>query len=254
MAMCGSFIPASFASLRVTDAVMTRLNMTTSLESNRGSFCEELRETKAILQSLETSKSPLILIDELGRGTSTVDGLGISWSVCEQLIQSSALSLFVSHYAELAQLESLYHHVKLSHMAVVEDQEAKRLGFLHELRDGYTPEATRHYGIYTAGLTGIPKRVLQAAMKIARTLAANTERLQEAQPIPVSRTYCSLFSMLKLLKNQLQQDRSQLAGAVSSPADDLRDPQDPAQQRQASPVAQTTMEYIQSLATKYLSM
>ncbi|KAF9356455.1 MutS protein msh4 [Mortierella sp. AD094] len=114
MAQIGSFIPAEYAAIRVTDQLFTRISNDDSIELNASTFMLEMKETAYIVQNV-TEKS-LVIIDELGRGTSTHDGLGIAFAICEELIHARALVFFATHFQELASSLTVYHNVVNLHL------------------------------------------------------------------------------------------------------------------------------------------
>lgn len=162
LAHMGSLIPAEAASFRPFTGILSRLSIDDSLESNQSSFMKEMKEMKEILE-LKTDQS-LILIDELGRGTSVMDGVSLAWSISEEIItQSKATCLFVSHFSELGSLEKLYPQaVREYHMEVLLEN-----GFLHPtylLAEGFNND--NYYGIQIAETAGFPHELIEDAINI----------------------------------------------------------------------------------------
>jgi DNA mismatch repair protein MutS len=162
MAQMGSFIPAARASMSVTDRIFTRVGALDNLSQGQSTFMVEMQETANILNSA-TQKS-LVIMDEIGRGTSTFDGLSIAWAVAEHLHDlkgHGVKTLFATHYHELTELARLKPRSKNYNIAVKEWND--EIIFLRKLVEGGT---NRSYGIQVARLAGIPSPVIQRAKKI----------------------------------------------------------------------------------------
>jgi DNA mismatch repair protein MutS len=159
MAQMGSFVPARAARLPIVDRVFTRIGASDNLARGRSTFMVEMTETAAILNTA-TPRS-LILLDEIGRGTSTYDGLAIAWAVVEYIRSTSrAKTLFATHYHELTELESL-DGVKNFHVSVKESSGG--IVFLRKVEPG---AADRSYGIEVAKLAGLPPEVVVRAREV----------------------------------------------------------------------------------------
>lgn len=159
MAQMGGFVPARSARLPVTDRIFTRIGASDNLARGRSTFMVEMTETAAILNTA-TSRS-LILLDEIGRGTATYDGLAIAWAVIEYIHSSSrAKTLFATHYHELTELDRL-DGVKNFHVSVKEN--AGGIVFLRKVEPG---PADRSYGIEVAKLAGLPPQVIGRAREV----------------------------------------------------------------------------------------
>lgn len=166
MAQLGSFVPASFARLPIVDRVWTRVGASDDLASGRSTFMVEMTETASILNNA-TPRS-LILLDEIGRGTSTFDGLSIAWAVAEYLHNSpqhSAKTLFATHYHELTELAENLPGAKNYQLAVTERD--GEVVFLHKLQKG---KASKSYGIAVAKLAGLPSSVIERAKDVLTRL------------------------------------------------------------------------------------
>jgi len=162
LAQMGSFVPASAARLPIVDRIFTRIGATDNLARGRSTFMVEMTETAVILNTA-TSKS-LVILDEIGRGTATFDGLSIAWSVVEYLHQhTKAKTLFATHYHELTELAELLPGVKNCHVAVKES--GHDIVFLRRVEPG---SADKSYGIEVAKLAGLPAVVLERAREILR--------------------------------------------------------------------------------------
>ena len=166
MAQMGSFVPAVKASIGVVDRIFTRIGAADSLAKGQSTFMVEMTEVANILQHA-TSRS-LIILDEVGRGTSTFDGLSIAWAVAEYIHdakQLGARTLFATHYHELTDLSRTKEGVKNYNVAVKEMGE--RIIFLRKIVEG---SANRSYGIQVAQLAGVPEEVIVRAREILRNL------------------------------------------------------------------------------------
>ncbi len=166
MAHMGSFVPATSADISLCDRVFTRIGASDDLSSGQSTFMVEMSETAGILRSA-TNKS-LVILDEIGRGTSTFDGLSIAWAVVEYLLDQSkvgAKTLFATHYHELSELEGRFPGVKNYCISVVEHGE--EVIFLRKIMPG---GADKSYGVYVARLAGIPKTVVARAHEIQARL------------------------------------------------------------------------------------
>ncbi len=177
MAQAGSFLPAEYASISVTDRIFTRVGASDDLAGGRSTFMMEMSEVSNILRHA-TSKS-LLILDEIGRGTSTYDGLSIAWAVVEYISDRKtvgAKTLFATHYHELTSLEGQLPGVKNYCVAVKESGED--VLFLHKIREGC---GNQSYGIEVAKLAGLPRWVLNRAKEILDELTAQGLSRQAAE-------------------------------------------------------------------------
>ena len=166
MAQMGSFVPASSAVVGVVDRIFTRVGASDDLARGQSTFMVEMNETANILRHA-TDKS-LVILDEIGRGTSTYDGLSIAWAVAETLHDmdgKGVKTLFATHYHELTELAATKHGVKNFNIAVREWND--RIIFLRKLVPGGT---SRSYGIEVARIAGFPENVLKRAKEILDNL------------------------------------------------------------------------------------
>lgn len=169
MAQCGFFVPAKSADIGIVDRIFTRVGASDDLASGQSTFMVEMNEVAEILKNA-TSNS-LLILDEIGRGTSTFDGLGIAWAVVEHISnkkQLGAKTLFATHYHELTELEDKLESVNNYCIAVKEQGE--EIVFLRKIIPG---GADRSYGIQVARLAGLPENVLSRAKEIVDLLTAN---------------------------------------------------------------------------------
>lgn len=174
MAQIGSFVPASMADISIADRIFTRVGASDDLASGQSTFMVEMTEVANILRN--ATKDSLIILDEIGRGTSTFDGLSIAWAVVEHINNKKVLgakTLFATHYHELTQLEGKLDGVQNYCIAVKEDGED--IVFLRKIVKG---GADRSYGIQVAKLAGVPEQVLRRAREIADSLESNDVRNQ----------------------------------------------------------------------------
>lgn len=168
MAQIGSFVPAKEADLCLVDRIFTRVGASDDLASGQSTFMVEMTEVANILHN--ATKDSLIILDEIGRGTSTFDGLSIAWSVVEHIVNKKkigAKTLFATHYHELTELEGKLEGVQNYCIAVKEDGE--NIVFLRKIVKG---GADRSYGIQVARLAGVPEEVLLRAREIADHMEA----------------------------------------------------------------------------------
>jgi DNA mismatch repair protein MutS len=177
LAQMGSFVPASQAKLPIVDRIFTRIGASDNLARGRSTFLVEMSEVAAILNT--ATPASLVLLDEVGRGTATFDGLSIAWAVVEALHSGSRpRTLFATHYHELTELEQLLPGVRNVHVAV---QEAGgEIIFLRRIEPG---SANKSYGIEVARLAGLPHEVIARAREILRGHEQSEEKLsQELSP------------------------------------------------------------------------
>ena len=166
MAQVGSFVPASYAKIGVVDKIFTRVGASDDLSMGQSTFMVEMMEVATILK--EATKNSLVILDEIGRGTSTYDGLSIAWAVAEYIADKEkcgAKTLFATHYHELTELENKVEGVKNYSIAVKEKGED--IIFLRKIVDGGTDES---YGVHVARLAGVPQVVTKKANEILQSL------------------------------------------------------------------------------------
>lgn len=166
MAQIGSFVPASFATIGVVDKIFTRVGASDDLAMGQSTFMVEMMEVAEILR--EATANSLVILDEIGRGTSTYDGLSIAWAVVEYISNKEkcgAKTLFATHYHELTELEEQIEGVKNYSIAVKEKGED--VIFLRKIVKGGTDES---YGVHVAKLAGVPQDVVKRSNEILRSL------------------------------------------------------------------------------------
>jgi DNA mismatch repair protein MutS len=164
LAQMGGFVPAEAAEIGIVDGIFTRIGATDDLVGGRSTFMVEMNETAAILQ--RATPRSLILLDEVGRGTSTYDGVSIAWAVAEHLYRViGARTLFATHYHELTELARQYEGIKACHVAVKEWND--EIVFLRTIVEG---GSDRSYGIQVARLAGLPESVIAKAKEVLARL------------------------------------------------------------------------------------
>jgi DNA mismatch repair protein MutS len=164
MAHAGSFVPARAARLGPIDQIFTRIGAADDLAGGRSTFMVEMTESAAILNNA-TARS-LVLMDEVGRGTSTFDGLALAWAIARHLVEKNrSLSLFATHYFELTRLALEHKEVANVHLDAVEHKDS--VVFLHAVEEG---PASQSYGLQVAALAGVPKGVIRQAKKYLQLL------------------------------------------------------------------------------------
>jgi len=156
LAHIGSFVPAQACSLSLVDRIFTRIGSSDDLAGGRSTFMVEMSETANILHN--ASANSLVLMDEVGRGTSTFDGLSLAWAAAEQLAELKAWTLFATHYFELTALPDQLSNVSNVHLSATEHQD--RIVFLHSVLPG---PASQSYGLAVAQLAGVPNAVISRA-------------------------------------------------------------------------------------------
>ena len=159
LAHCGSFVPARRARLGPLDAIYTRIGAADDIAGGRSTFMVEMTEAATILH--HATPRSLVLMDEIGRGTSTLDGLALAWAIARHLVEKNrSLALFATHYFEMTRLAEDFREVANVHLGAVEHKD--KIVFLHNVEEG---PASQSYGLEVAGLAGVPGSVIRAARK-----------------------------------------------------------------------------------------
>ncbi|EKK4079862.1 DNA mismatch repair protein MutS [Cronobacter dublinensis] len=185
MAYIGSFVPAEQAEIGPVDRIFTRVGAADDLASGRSTFMVEMTETANILHN--ATEHSLVLMDEIGRGTSTYDGLSLAWACAESLANRiKALTLFATHYFELTQLPEKMEGVANVHLDAIEHGDT--IAFMHSVQDG---AASKSYGLAVAALAGVPKEVIKRARQKLRELESLSGNAAATQ---VDGTQMSLLS------------------------------------------------------------
>lgn len=182
LAHIGAFVPATRARIGPIDRIFTRIGAGDDLASGRSTFMVEMTETAEILHT--ATEQSLVLIDEIGRGTSTFDGLALAWAVAEHLIRRNrALTLFATHYFELTQLAERFGTVRNVHLDAVTHKD--ELIFLHSVKEG---PASQSYGIKVAALAGLPKETIRRAQAVLK-------QLEQQHPVGAATPQLDLFAV-----------------------------------------------------------
>jgi DNA mismatch repair protein MutS len=171
MAQMGSFVPADSAKLGLVDKVFTRVGASDNISSGESTFMVEMNETSSILNNL--SNRSLILLDEIGRGTSTYDGISIAWAIAEYIHEHPKLkgkTLFATHYHELNEMTNRFDRIKNFNVSVKES--GKKILFLRKLVEGGSEHS---FGIHVAKLAGMPTQVLDRASSMLVQLESSHE-------------------------------------------------------------------------------
>jgi DNA mismatch repair protein MutS len=198
LAHAGSFVPAARASVPLIDRIFTRVGSSDNVARGQSTFLVEMAETAKILHNC-TSRS-LVILDEIGRGTSTLDGLSIAWAVSEFLLESEgrrAKTLFATHYHELTRLPERYPHARNLRVDVREWGDG--IIFLYKIREG---ASDRSYGIHVARLAGLPESVIRRANEILASL--ERERPPAALPQTAPELQRELFEKRDPIREHLQ--------------------------------------------------
>ncbi len=198
LAHIGSFVPADQAIIGKVDRIFTRIGASDDVAGGRSTFMVEMTETANILHN--ATEQSLVLMDEIGRGTSTFDGLSLAWACAEHLAKKvKALCLFATHYFELTQLPNLHSNISNVHLDAVE--QADKLIFLHQVKEG---AANKSYGLQVAALAGVPREVIQQAKKRLKQLEKQQSHLiQPEQPLIFETKEEVIPQNVQLLLNEL---------------------------------------------------
>lgn len=178
MAQIGCFVPASYARIGLVDKIFTRVGASDNISSGESTFMVEMNETASILNNI--SNRSLILLDEIGRGTSTYDGISIAWAITEYLHEHRYFRpkvLFATHYHELIEMESSFGRIKNYHVSVKEVD--NDVVFLRKLVRGGSAHS---FGIHVAAMAGMPKKVIDRAEKLLSMLEKSHSQTNSEQP------------------------------------------------------------------------
>ena len=177
LAHAGSFVPAEAATVGLTDRIFTRIGADDELHAGRSTFMVEMAETANILN--HATRASLVILDEIGRGTSTLDGLSLAWAITEALARRGCRTLFATHYHELTGLADRDDAVTNHHVAVREWGD--EIIFLYRIEPGRTD---RSYGIHVAKIAGVPAETIARATRVLETLTVHTEPLPQLTEQP----------------------------------------------------------------------
>ncbi len=193
MAHMGSFVPATAATIPLTDKIFTRVGASDNLSGGESTFMVEMNETASIINNL--SARSLILLDEIGRGTSTYDGISIAWSIAEFLHQSpqQPKTLFATHYHELNELEEKFPRIKNYH--ITNKEVGNKVIFLRKLAPG---GSTHSFGIHVAKMAGMPVTLIQRANEILKQLEdqrGGSDIKEQLKQMPVQKMQLNIFDI-----------------------------------------------------------
>ncbi|CAG8761797.1 23608_t:CDS:10, partial [Gigaspora rosea] len=212
MSQIGSFVPAEYASFRLVDQLFTRICNDDNIESNASTFIVEMRETAYILQNI--TDNSLVIIDELGRGTSTHDGLGITYAICEELLKTKAFIFFATHFHELTRSLTVYPNVVNLHLEVELGEENRRaaMKYLYKVKDGRNDD--EHYGLKFGQMVGLHDDIIQKATEVSHKLKnlidANKEKSTSNKIIQRRKALLQLSQHLLQIKRSSNLDQDGL--------------------------------------------
>lgn len=196
MAYIGSYVPAQNTKIGPIDRIFTRIGASDDLASGRSTFMVEMTETANILNN--ASENSLVLMDEIGRGTSTYDGLSLAWACAEYLAKKiNAFTLFATHYFELTELADELDNLANVHLDAVEHNESIR--FMHAVQEG---PANKSYGLQVAQLAGVPKSVIQVAKR--KLMQLEMSPIEKSQQYPTTLSQLNLLDALDPIKEELK--------------------------------------------------
>ncbi|ATF10006.1 DNA mismatch repair protein MutS [Candidatus Enterovibrio altilux] len=197
LAHIGSYVPAESVTLGPVDRIFTRIGASDDLASGRSTFMVEMTETANILHN--ATKNSLVLMDEIGRGTSTYDGLSLAWASVEWLAKRlKSMTLFATHYFELTELSNQIDGLVNVHLDVVEHGD--EVAFMHSVQEG---AASKSYGLAVAGLAGVPKTVIQRAKNKLRQLEESMHDIVTGEHTTQATTQLSLLPELSNIEKEL---------------------------------------------------
>lgn len=203
MAQIGCFVPCEYASFPIFHQVFARVSTDSNIESNVSTFASEMRDMAFILRNIESRS--LVIVDELGRGTSTTDGLAIAIAIAEALIDSKAYVWFVTHFRDLPRILAERAGVVNLHLSVDISGDMSRVKMMYKISDG--PEETKHYGIALARAIDLPENVTHVAEAVSGALNERSEKKRRnAKALAVARRRKLMLG----LKEQLQQAQQSL--------------------------------------------
>jgi DNA mismatch repair protein MutS len=220
MAQMGSYVPASSANIGIVDKVFTRVGASDNISSGESTFMVEMNETASIINNL--SERSLILLDEIGRGTSTYDGVSLAWSISEYIHNhpTKAKTLFATHYHELNELEHKLDRVKNFNVSVKEHQ--GKIIFLRKLVKGGSAHS---FGIHVAQLAGMPNEVLIRANEVLKHLEelreTDGDTSDQMKTMPESQFQMNLFNAEDPKTKKIIEELDSLEINTMSPLDAL---------------------------------
>ncbi|KAM9542038.1 mutS protein homolog 4 isoform 5-T5 [Guaruba guarouba] len=182
MAQIGSYVPAEYCSFRIAEQIFTRIGMDDDIETNASTFMKEMKEITYIIRN--ANNKSLIIIDELGRGTSAEEGIGICYAACEYLLNLKAFTLFATHFLELCHIDALYPNVENYHFEVRHVRSStgnkEKITYTYTLSKGYTEE--KNYGLKAAEVSSLPSSIVVDAKEITNLIAKQILHRQKSTP------------------------------------------------------------------------
>ncbi|AMS26442.1 DNA mismatch repair protein MutS [Bacteroidetes bacterium UKL13-3] len=205
MAQIGSFVPSAYAEIGLVDKIFTRVGASDNISSGESTFMVEMTETASILNNI--SDRSLILLDEIGRGTSTYDGVSIAWAIADFICNHPAKpkTLFATHYHELNDLEKTHSSIRNFHIEIKEANQ--KIIFLRKLKEGGSEHS---FGIHVAKMAGMPQIVVRKAQQMLTQLESQREDLGEGKPKGLPQVGNMQLSMFQLNDPVLEQLRDEL--------------------------------------------
>lgn len=198
LAHIGSYVPASYAEITLCDRIFTRIGANDDLQNSQSTFMVEMLEVSNILNNA-TDKS-LLILDEIGRGTSTTDGLSIAWSTLEYISKTiKAKTIFATHYHEICELEERLSGVK--NYKVLVDETGDKIVFLHKIARG---SASRSFGIEVAEMTGVPNIVIERAREIQKSISEHNKKINYEEIIDENQNHYNVQLDMFTEKNNSQ--------------------------------------------------
>lgn len=205
MAQIGSFVPSSYAEIGLVDKIFTRVGASDNISSGESTFMVEMSETASILNNI--SERSLILLDEIGRGTSTYDGVSIAWAIADFICNHphKPKTLFATHYHELNDLEKSHDSIRNFHIDIQETK--NKIVFLRKLKEGGSEHS---FGIHVAKMAGMPQIVVRKAQQMLTQLESQRENLGGSGSKGLPQMSNMQLSMFQLNDPQLEQLRDEL--------------------------------------------
>ncbi|WP_394750883.1 DNA mismatch repair protein MutS [Spongiimicrobium salis] len=218
LAQMGSFVPAESATIGFVDKIFTRVGASDNISMGESTFMVEMNETASILNNL--SERSLVLLDEIGRGTSTYDGISIAWAISEYLHEhpARAKTLFATHYHEINEMATTFERIKNYNVSVKELKD--KVLFLRKL----TPGGSEHsFGIHVAKMAGMPQQVIQKANKILKKLekSHSSEELTDKLQVAQNEMQLSFFNLDDPLLEQIREEITYLDINTLTPVEAL---------------------------------
>jgi len=219
MGQIGSYVPAASAKIGLVDKIFTRVGASDNLSAGESTFMVEMNETASIMNNL--SSRSLILLDEIGRGTSTYDGISIAWSLAEYLHNNPSAkprTLFATHYHELNELAEKYNRIKNFHVAIKET--SSKVIFLRKLVEGGTEHS---FGIHVAKMAGMPKQIVDRANEMLHELESQRQQHNDVKStvkkLPAQNFQLSFFDVSDPKMKRLAEEIENIEVNVMTPVE-----------------------------------